>query len=168
MAPLHWFSFLPSSRVLLHWCSICRNSPTSDCISGMFLIVLSFYRSLLGNSRLILIDFCNALFHLYKKRCQLSECHYWVWQLLQFCLSNVVPVPWAHPSQGFALMPYIIHFHPSWVFKFAFTVLKFIFSVLFSVLWVLLMEEPVLPFQTVFITIIFQNGILLSLYFSLM
>lgn len=49
--PCIGLTFFHPPECCSHWCSICRNNSTGDYISGMFLIVLSFYHSLLGNSR---------------------------------------------------------------------------------------------------------------------
>lgn len=52
-----------------------RTNSAFDSISGMSLIVLSSYCSLLSNPSLILIDDCNATLHLFRNRCQwFPEC----------------------------------------------------------------------------------------------
>lgn len=75
--PLPHALFLPQVTVVLFtplrfidgMCCYRTNS-AFDSISGMSLIVLSFYCSLLSNPSLILIDDCNATLHLFRNRCQ--------------------------------------------------------------------------------------------------
>lgn len=106
----------------------CRTSSAFDCISGMFLIVLSFYCSLVLNPSLILIDFCNATFHLFKKRCQLfPECHFLFWQLLYFGYQSAV----SGPPRALSFY-HTMCFQQSWVFDFFFNLVKIYFSVLFA------------------------------------